>query len=78
MNQRIKELIKPHLVHERFTRYGESCQEDYYEFYPNELEELVHTIVQECAQVARSHLLEKADRSHLVHRKILEHFGVEQ
>jgi hypothetical protein len=33
-------------------------------------------IVRECAQVARSHLLENADRSYLVHRKILENFGV--
>lgn len=77
MNERIRELAKAYLLHERFVRYGESVQEDYYEFYPDELEEFVRAIVQECAQVARSHLLEKADRSHLVHRKILEHFGVE-
>lgn len=48
MNELIRQLAAPHMMHERFSRYGESTEEDYYEFYPNELEEFIKTIVQEC------------------------------
>jgi hypothetical protein len=34
-------------------------------------------IVRECAEFARQHNLEKADRSHMIHKAIKEHFGVE-
>ncbi len=34
-------------------------------------------IVQECAALARNHLLNEADRSYMIHKKIKEHFGVE-
>ena len=35
-------------------------------------------IVLECAEFARQHNLEKADRSHMIHKAIKEHFGVEE
>lgn len=38
----------------------------------------VQLIVRECAEFARQHNLEKADRSHLIHRAIKQHFGVEE
>lgn len=34
-------------------------------------------IVRECAEFARQHNLEKADRSHMIHKAIQKHFGVE-
>jgi CO/xanthine dehydrogenase Mo-binding subunit len=34
-------------------------------------------IVRECAEFARQHNLEKADRSHMIHKAIKQHFGVE-
>lgn len=76
MNDLIKQLASDYIVHERFSRYGESTEEDYYEFYPDELEEFVAKIVEECAEFARQHNLEKADRSHLIHKAIKKHFGV--
>ena len=77
MNERIKKIAEPYLVHERFSSYGDSVVEDFYEFYPDELAEFVELIVRECAEFARKHNLEKADRSHMIHRAIREHFGVE-
>jgi hypothetical protein len=68
MNERIRELAKAYLVHERYTRYGEIVEEDLYEFYPDELEKFALLIVQECAsKVTRNEAL-----------NILEHFGVEE
>jgi len=49
MNERIRKLAKNHLMHESWTSYGESIQEDYYEFYPEDLEEFAELIVLECA-----------------------------
>lgn len=34
-------------------------------------------IVRECAEVARQHNLQLAERSYMVHKHIQEHFGVE-
>ena len=58
MKERIKELediAKEFLMHERFIRYGESIEEEYYEFYPDELKHFVELIRQEereaCAKV---------------------------
>lgn len=48
MNELIKELAKPYLMHERFSRYGESTEEEYYDFLPEELEEFVAKIVNSC------------------------------
>ena len=68
MNERIRELAKAYLVHERYTRYGEIVEEDLYEFYPDELEKFAELIVKECArQVTRNEAL-----------NIFEHFGVEE
>lgn len=78
MNDRIRALAKPHLLHERFSNYGESIQEDYYEFYPDELEKFVHAIVRECADIARHNNLAKAERSYLVQQAIKQRFGVEE
>jgi hypothetical protein len=49
MNKILK-LARQHLMHERWSRYGESVEEDYYEFYPCELVEFVQTIVHECCE----------------------------
>jgi hypothetical protein len=78
MNERIRQLAQVYLEPERFNSYGESTQEDHYVFYPDELAEFVRVIVDECADFARQHNLEKADRSHLIHRAIKQHFGVEE
>jgi hypothetical protein len=78
MNERIRQLAQAYLEHERFDRLGESTQEDHYVFYPDELAEFVRAIVEECADFARQHNLEKADRSHLIHRAIRQHFGVDK
>jgi hypothetical protein len=42
-----------------------------------EFQKFTELIVQECAEFARQHNLEKADRSHMIHKAIKEHFGVE-
>jgi hypothetical protein len=47
MNELVKTLAKPHLMHERWTRYGESTEEEYYDLYPDELQEFVVKIVEE-------------------------------
>ena len=78
MNSKIQQLAQAYLESERFDKYGESTQEDRYVFYPDELSEFVESIVAECAEFARQHNLAQADRSHLIHRAIREHFGVEQ
>ena len=78
MNERIKLLAKTYLSHERFGPYGESTMEDYYEFYPEDLEKFAELIVRECAEFSRQHNLQKADRSYMIHRAIKEHFGVEE
>ena len=41
-------------------------------------EKFAELIVRECAEFARQHNLEKADRSHMVHKSIKQHFGVEE
>ena len=70
MNKRIKELAKTYLSHERFGPYGESTMEDYYEFYPNELEDFVELIVKECLKHAEEvedlfiELEQESDDSH--------------
>lgn len=74
---KILELAKPHIMHERFTRYGESIEEDFYEFYPDELVQFAESIVKQCAEFARQHNLRHADRSHMIHKAIEQHFGVE-
>lgn len=43
--------------------------------YDEELQKLVELVVRECAVIARQHILEKAERSYMVHDVIKEHFG---
>jgi hypothetical protein len=43
-----------------------------------ECKKFAELIVKECAEFARQHNLEKADRSHMIHKAIKEHFGVEE
>jgi hypothetical protein len=71
VNERIRELAQQHLVHERFSRYGQSVQEDYYEFYPDELAEFVQVIVQECVNALYDNELGNRHISHA----LKEHFG---
>ena len=49
-----------------------------YIFEEDELEKFAELIVRECAEFARQHNLEKADRSHMIHKAIKQHFGVEE
>jgi hypothetical protein len=51
MNERIQKMVQAHLLHERFTRYGESVVEDFYELYPEDLDQIIKAIVQECRNV---------------------------
>jgi hypothetical protein len=44
MNKRIFELARGNLMHERWSRYGESIEEEYYDFSPEELIEFVALI----------------------------------
>lgn len=76
MNERIKELAKDHLVHERFTTYGESIQEDYYEMYPDELEKFAELLVRECVSVAMEQYDDAEPWGGI--REVLKHFGVEE
>jgi hypothetical protein len=51
MNERIRLFAKDFLFHEQFTSYGESIQDDRYEFYPDELQEFIKLIVEECRTI---------------------------
>ena len=70
MNERIKELIKQATTIEEH-KWGVS----YDKF---DKEKFAELIVKECAEFARQHNLEKADRSHMIHKAIKQHFGVEE
>lgn len=76
MNDKIKALIAPHMMHERFSRYGESTEEDYYEFYPDELEQFIKAIVQECADIITSQDVDPAFKNRMAWA-IKEYFGIE-
>ena len=39
-------------------------------------EKFSELIIMECAEFARQHNLQKADRSHMIHQAMKEHFGV--
>jgi len=77
MNKRIKELAKTYLSHERFGLDGESTIEDYYEFYPEELEYFVELIVKECIYVI-SESREVRQTAYYYRNRLAEHFGVEK
>jgi len=40
-------------------------------------EKFAKLVVMECASLSRSYLLVRADRSYLIHKVIMDHFGVE-
>jgi hypothetical protein len=48
MNERIRELAKQYLLHDRYSPNHGYIEGDYYEFEPEELAEFVQSIVQEC------------------------------
>ena len=48
-----------------------------WQFYDEELEKFAESLVRECAEVARQHNLQLAERSYMVHKHIQEHFGIE-
>ena len=80
MNERIKLLAKTYLSHERFGPYGESTIEDYYEFYPEELEYFVGLIVRECIGMVLPYNEDdpSAEKLYELADAIGEHFGVEE
>jgi hypothetical protein len=55
MKKAIEEIAQRFKMYERFSRYGESTQEEYYEFYLDELIEFVELFIKEereaCAKV---------------------------
>ena len=41
-----------------------------------DVEKFAELLIKECAEVARQHNLESAERSYMVHSAIKEHFGI--
>ena len=86
MNSEILKFANQHLVHERFSRYGESTEEDYYEFYPDELQTFIKFIVQNCLLALEpdsmsNNTLDYAVEEKLYQRsadKIIKHIGIDQ
>jgi hypothetical protein len=79
MNEKIKELAKEHLITSEYTECGsQECRK--YEFHPEELEEFVQLIIQECANVCKTGGVSNIDyntgRLHCVY-DIIRHFGIE-
>ena len=77
MNERIRELVEQatsivEVKHEGYRGKGYTTQDEFFD-----KEKFAELIVRECVEIARQHNLEKADRSHLIHRAIKQHFGVE-
>lgn len=52
MNDVIAKLARAHLLHTRYSRYGETIEGDYYEFEPEELADFVSQVVAECIRAA--------------------------
>jgi hypothetical protein len=84
MNEIIKELASEHLRHEMYAAYGEIIEGDYYEFDPQELQEFVQQIVQECIKCVQlttardpQYTIQYKQSVGHIHR-IREHFGVDQ
>jgi hypothetical protein len=78
MNERIKELAEPYLTYERFSRYGESTEEEYYDFLPEELEEFVLLIVRECCGAANDWYQNHSELHWDPAQHIRNHFGVKE
>ena len=80
MNERIKELAKRaggNPNYKAFRGHFLPPPPDYIDPATVDLEKFAELIVRECAEFARQHNLEKADRSHMIHKAIKQHFGVE-
>ena len=73
MNERIKELAEQaeliEIVDDAYQERGT---------WQPFVEKFAELIVQECAEFARQHNLQKADRSYMIHRAMRDHFGVEE
>ena len=66
---------------ERIRKLAEQAGDDWdHTLEPDKefLKKFAELIVRECADIARNHLLDKADRSFLIHKQIKQHFGVEE
>ena len=72
MNKRIKELA------EQAEIYADAILDAGGDFHIPYTEKFAELLIQECAEFARQHNLEKADRSHMIHKAIKQHFGVEE
>ena len=73
MNERIKELALEAMTY--VTHNPKANKLNSGDMFDEKFAEL---IVKECAEFARQHNLEKADRSHMIHKAIKQHFGVEE
>ena len=71
MNERIRELSEQAEKYADDNFRGEPTWSEAFE------SKFAELIVRECAEFARQHNLEKADRSHMIHKAIKEHFGVD-
>jgi len=68
MNERIRQLAKPYLMYERFSRYGESTEEEYYDFLPEELDEFSLSILNRVLEMVKAHesIFDKPDERALI------------
>ena len=73
MNERIKQLALQAMTY--VTHNPKANKLNSGDMFDEKFAEL---IVKECAEFARQHNLEKADRSHMIHKAIKQHFGVEE
>lgn len=69
MNERIKEIV---------NRAGEYTDYDTGLLTDEFILKFIELIVGECAEFARQHNLEKADRSYMIHCAMKDYFGVEE
>lgn len=79
MNKRARQLAKPNLEKEWYSKYGESVQEDHYFFTPEDLDEFAQLIIQECMNKIENEASQYAEPVWAVEliNDIKEHFGVE-
>ncbi len=80
MNERARQLAKPNLEKEWYSKYGESVQEDHYFFTPEDLDEFAQLIIQECMNKIENEASQYAEPVWAVEliNDIKDHFGVEE
>jgi hypothetical protein len=80
MNKRARQLAKPNLEKEWYSKYGESVQEDHYFFTPEDLDEFAQLIIQECMNKIENEASQYAEPVWAVEliNDIKDHFGVEE